>query len=120
MQVDLLLREGPKGLHLADLQNVQLVYERPEADGESDKNASRSAKKLAATEEKTATISSSDRIEPDAMDTDDTAANDSSLNASTSNSSRGTATAAAAAGIFGLRRSTRLAPTLRIAGDVDA
>lgn len=115
LQVELLLRGGPKGLHLADLQNVQLVYERPEAADELDKNPSRPAKNLAATEEKTATSSRSGRLVTNDMITDDTTANDSSLNASTSNSSRGTAAAAAkatAAATLGLRRSSRLAPTL--------
>ncbi|KWU41266.1 hypothetical protein RHOSPDRAFT_27751 [Rhodotorula sp. JG-1b] len=113
--VELLLRGGPKGLHLADLQNFQLVYERPEAADELDKNPSRPAKNLAATEEKTATSSRSGRLVTNDMITDDTTANDSSLNASTSNSSRGTAAATAkatAAPTLGLRRSSRLAPTL--------
>ena len=113
----MLVEHGPKELHLADLQDIKLVYKRIKVIDEKDKDASTSANKLGEVEGgKTATTSSSDRLEADDMEMDARTPDDSSLNASTSNSSPGTAaaarTTATAAANLGLRRSTRLAPTL--------
>ncbi|KWU43959.1 hypothetical protein RHOSPDRAFT_34581, partial [Rhodotorula sp. JG-1b] len=115
--VGMLVEHGPKELHLADLQDIKLVYKRIKVIDEKDKDASTSANKLLEAEGgKTATTSSSDRLEADDMEMDARTPDDSSLNASTSNSSPGTAaaarTTATAAANLGLRRSTRFAPTL--------
>lgn len=114
----MLVQHGPKGLHLTDLQDVKLVYKRIKAVGERDKDVSTSASKLGEPEGgKTATSSSSDRLEADDMKMDTTTTNDPFVNASTSTSSPETASAAGTAAAttaasLGLRRSTRLAPTL--------
>ena len=107
VQVDLLLREGPTGLHLADLQNVQLAYKCPGAADETDQNASLPAKDLAATEEKTATSSRSGLLMTNDMDADNTTAN-ASMSESSCRTAAAAAAAAAAAPTIGLPRSTRL------------
>ncbi|KWU41113.1 hypothetical protein RHOSPDRAFT_37347 [Rhodotorula sp. JG-1b] len=123
LQVGMLVEHGPKELHLADLQDIKLVYKRIKVIDEKDKDASTSANKLGEAEGgKIATTSSSDRLEADDMETDARTHDDSLLTASTSNSSPGSAAAAAAAiaatatataaPTLGLRRSTRLAPKL--------
>ena len=115
LQVDLLLRQGPTGLHLTDLRDVHLAYNRPRNVSEKDKNASTSANKLVEAEGgKTSTTSSSDCLEADDMETDDTTADGSSMTASTPVSSPGTAATATATSSPApkLRRSTRLAPAL--------
>lgn len=109
LQVDLLLRQGPTGLHLTDLRDVELVYKRPKAVTEKDKNGSRPARSLAPVEEKAATSSHSHGLESDDMETDDTITDGPSMNASRSGSSPGTAAASKAA-TPRLRRSARLAP----------
>lgn len=118
--VDLLLPNGPTGLHLTDLHDVQLVCNRAKAVAEKDKKGSRPAKNLAAAEEKTATSSRSDRLRTNDMETNDTTADDYSMAPSMSNSVPGTAAstpagpAATSAATLGRRRSNRraVAPTL--------
>lgn len=120
LQVDLLLPNGPTGLHLTDLHDVQLVCNRAKAVAEKDKKGSRPAKNLAAAEEKTATSSRSDRLRTNDMETNDTTADDYSMAPSMSNSVPGTAAstpagpAATSAATLGRRRSNRraVAPTL--------
>ena len=111
LQVDLLLRQGPTGLHLTDLRDVELVYKRPKAVTEKDKNGSRPARSLAPVEEKAATSSRSHGLESDDMEADDTITDGPSMNASRSGSSPGTAAASKAA-TPRLRRSARLAPAV--------
>ncbi|KWU41123.1 hypothetical protein RHOSPDRAFT_27843 [Rhodotorula sp. JG-1b] len=112
--VGMLVEHGPKELHLADLQDIKLVYKRIKVIDEKDKDASTSANKLGEAEGgKTATTSSSDRLEADDMEMDDTTADGSSMTASTPVSSTETAatvTATSSPAPPKLRRSTRLAP----------